>query len=393
MATNNILTNSKGVYRNPAGTRFKYCITVNKANKWVSGFKSEVAAANARARRVEEKEIEEQLFPKNKLGWFIKQEYIPLFLNEKDVAPSTLRNCTNRINKWILAYLGNKVMTAIDVHMISAWRNDVRRGGITECVLNRADDELDSILGKAQAFGYIPSNPAARLRKVKYRSKERAVVTIAEIGRLVTETGPLEYYLIMLAYLTGIRIGELLGLPWDCVHYNETYTEGFAVLQDQADKYHAGVLAGRMKTENAYRRVFLLPEAVRKLREWHDISFDYVSMKRAYPRYRDFEENRKWVWPALNRPGMYSVRAWDERWAKLKTKAGLKHIHFHDLRHSYREMCRAAGVPMETTQKQLGHGNASMTMAYTHISVAEQFENMRNASLPDTPEQRKLPGF
>jgi integrase len=49
--------------------------------------------------------------------------------------------------------------------------------------------------------------------------------------------------------------------------------------------------------------------------------------------------------------------------------AGLRHVRFHDLRHSAASFLIASGVPMRQVQDQLGHSGLALTIAtYTHIS-------------------------
>jgi integrase len=57
----------------------------------------------------------------------------------------------------------------------------------------------------------------------------------------------------------------------------------------------------------------------------------------------------------------------------LLKKHGLRHIRFHDLRHSCASMLAAAGVPMKQIQLWLGHSNFSTTAdIYAHLDYKAQ---------------------
>ena len=61
--------------------------------------------------------------------------------------------------------------------------------------------------------------------------------------------------------------------------------------------------------------------------------------------------------------------------ATAKTKAGIKGLRLHDLRHTAASKMIEAGVDLVTVSKILGHSTIQMTMRYAHPTP----ENMRQA--------------
>ncbi|MDD3862980.1 MAG: site-specific integrase, partial [Clostridia bacterium] len=54
----------------------------------------------------------------------------------------------------------------------------------------------------------------------------------------------------------------------------------------------------------------------------------------------------------------------------------LKHIRFHDLRHSCASLLVASGVPMKNIQEWLGHSNFSTTAdIYSHLDFSAKIES------------------
>jgi integrase len=51
-----------------------------------------------------------------------------------------------------------------------------------------------------------------------------------------------------------------------------------------------------------------------------------------------------------------------------RKKAGMKHVHFHDLRHSCASMLINAGVDLYTVGKILGHSSPQTTARYAHLA-------------------------
>ena len=62
--------------------------------------------------------------------------------------------------------------------------------------------------------------------------------------------------------------------------------------------------------------------------------------------------------------------------AKEKLKeAGLEHIRFHDLRHTFATLALQNGVDVKTVSAMLGHSSAGFTLAtYTHTTTAAQHQ-------------------
>ena len=62
--------------------------------------------------------------------------------------------------------------------------------------------------------------------------------------------------------------------------------------------------------------------------------------------------------------------AFKKAFGKTYNKIGMKHIRFHDLRHSCASLLLAKGIPMKAIQEWLGHSNFSTTAnLYAHLDV------------------------
>ena len=60
---------------------------------------------------------------------------------------------------------------------------------------------------------------------------------------------------------------------------------------------------------------------------------------------------------------------------KILKEAGLEHIRFHDLRHTFATLALQNGVDVKTVSAMLGHSSAGFTLAaYTHTTTAAQHQ-------------------
>ena len=136
----------------------------------------------------------------------------------------------------------------------------------------------------------------------------------------------------MLLY-TGMRRGEALALRWRDIGENEITVNGSLTFQG-----NAGVI-GPTKTAAGHRSVPLLPPLREKLGE------------RGEPDALLFGGDTPWTSTKLKRT-----------WERIqKTIPELAHINPHQLRHTYTDMLRHAGVDPKTAQYFLGHEDYSTT--------------------------------
>ena len=109
---------------------------------------------------------------------------------------------------------------------------------------------------------------------------------------------------------------------------------------------------GETKTERVRRAIRLPPSTIQRLKE------------------RKKHAVSQWIFPdplAPEKPVRPSAAYY---WMKVLLKeAGLPHIRFHDLRHTFATHALASGVDAKTLSGILGHTNASFTLdTYTHVT-------------------------
>jgi integrase len=100
--------------------------------------------------------------------------------------------------------------------MIEAWVIGLRKSGkLAPTTINRLLQNLRTILNQATSEGRIPENPAAHARPAKLEGYERGVFSPAKVVELLNLAVWPDYRyftLNVLAYATGMRLGEVQGL-------------------------------------------------------------------------------------------------------------------------------------------------------------------------------------
>jgi integrase len=176
----------------------------------------------------------------------------------------------------------------------------------------------------------ISKNPARYVKLEKENNIRDRVLSEQEFQRLL-EVSPLHLQQIMIvAYYTAMRKGEILGLRWDEVDFK------------------AGLIrlgAGRTKTNEA-RRIPLAPEIVEMLRE----------KKRS--------KTTPFVFVYAGEP-IDDVKT---SFGTARRAAGLEDFRFHDFRHTAITNWRRAGHDFFTIMAATGHTTMSVFQRYNTIS-------------------------
>ena len=80
-----------------------------------------------------------------------------------------------------------------------------------------------------------------------------------------------------------------------------------------------------------------------------------------------------YLFPSPVSGGMYHPDSVVKLHQKILKDAGLEHIRFHDLRHTFATLTLQNGIDVKTVSSMLGHSSAGFTLAtYTHATNKAQ---------------------
>ena len=220
---------------------------------------------------------------------------------------------------------------------------------------------ISTILTKAVKWEYIPVNIAVNAELPRVENKEAPYLDEADARRLLEllHDEPMQWRApITFALLSGLRRGELLGLRWEDVNFQE---ETISIVQTSQYIPGQGVFIGTPKNKTSSRPLKLSSTAFMLLREfriWQD-------KQRAYcGSYWKDTDGR--IFTASDGAPLHpdNLTGW---FAKFIKGTDLPHISVHSLRHSYASLLIAEGVPLVTVSKRLGHAQVSTTAdIYSH---------------------------
>lgn len=264
------------------------------------------------------------------------------------------------------------------------------------CTIEKICKLLHCAFHQAVRWDMVPKNPFEDALLPKKEKKVRAIWT-AEIIRKALDNcsdGKL-YVAINLAFACSLRMGEITGLTWDCVHISDA-----DIAQDNAhiiiNKELARVSQKALKALGDGDVIFMFPRLVYG-----------NSSTRLVLKHPKTESSNRTIW--LPKTLAYILRDWKSKqdklkefmgeeytdynlvlaletgrpcedrvignqFARLKKSAGLPDVVFHSLRHSsttYKLKINHGDI--KATQGDTGHAQASMvTEVYAHILDEER---------------------
>ena len=217
---------------------------------------------------------------------------------------------------------------------------------------------ISTVMTQAEKEMLIMYNPAHKASPPKLEKKEVETFQPEEMERILDELekAPVKWQTIaMLLIFTGCRRGEIAGLKWECVDWqnNQLY-----ICRELNYTAKSGIFEDTPKTHDT-RYVKIDQELIDQLRTYR-AWYDGLRLKNGdrwvETGYVFTRDNGEWMNPD-------NITQWIGDFSK---KVGL-HVYPHKFRHSMASLMIANHVNIVTVSKRLGHAKVSTTSdIYSH---------------------------
>lgn len=263
------------------------------------------------------------------------QDLINRFLEHPSLKQKTRKVYEPQL-KWWASNLGDTILADITPDIISRTRGKLLQKGIKPSSANRYFAALSSAFSLAvREFGWVDSNPCARVRKLNEPRGRTRYLTNHERENLLKACEASKsrelHIIVTLALSTAGRKSELRWLRWDDVDLQQ------------------GVLLFRETKNGTMRSVPLVGQGLELLREWGKIR--RLDTDLVFP-------GRNPKYPVL----------FEKSWRAALKMTKISDFRFHDLRHSSASYLIMAGVHLRTVAEILGHRTLNMVQRYSHLS-------------------------
>ncbi|MDE1162408.1 MAG: site-specific integrase [Acidobacteriaceae bacterium] len=303
--------------------------------------------------------------------------------------------CT--LNAWIEPRWGSTRIDEIKTPMVEEWLRDLhcrpRRRKKTLAKIKPAElkrlapgtkakiRNLMSVLyNHAIRWGFIEANPisgpvkGSGVRQSSKREKVPDILEVEEIQNIVAELGLRERVLVFLDMASGLRRGELAGLKWLDIDFDQLDANVQRSIVDQ--------VVGRCKTEASQKRIPLDEDTAQDLLAWY--------------RETPFRKPDDYVFAtASNRAG--KMRGKQPIWLStvmryhiqpVVKRLGInKRVSWHTFRRTYSTLLQSNREDVKVVQELLRHGSAKVTLdVYSQAQMPAKREAQRKVVAMVRPE-------
>ena len=349
----------------------------NRKSKWIAtgltvkGNKKRAEAILMDARRNFQEEAPPRMEAKTLFADFLEQW---LEITKDSIAVPTYASYSTLSNSVIIPYfrkLGTTLeeLAAKDIQQFYL----EQRKRVSGSTVIHYHAIIHKALKYAVKLDLIATNPADRVERPK---KERYVASFYdadEVNALFQAARGTNLEIpILLGAFYGLRRSEVIGLKWDAIDFERnTITVQHTVTSCNVDGKNMLVAADRTKTKSSMRTLPLVPFMKERLLQQKKVQAEnrklcgrsYVKDYLGYVCVNEIG--------AILKPNYISTS-----FPKLLENNGLRHIRFHDLRHSCASLMLANGVPMKQIQEWLGHSDFSTTAnIYAHLDYSSKLHS------------------
>ena len=289
-------------------------------------------------------------------------------IKKRTVRPNTIRNYTERYRHNIEPVIGTKMLSAVNSIHCQSIMNRMADQGYRTTTIYQTRIALYNMLDYAFLNDVIMKNPCSKVVKsdIGKASKKKEALT-RDTQRTFCRTVEGNAYECQYRFLlqTGLRTGELVGLKWSDVDWDErTLTINRSMEYRHSTKEWR---VGEPKSKSGYRTIPLTDEAIEILRLQKKKNKSITVVPLEWSEYIFL--CRKGT-PVKN-------STYDTMLFKLCDKAGIQRFSMHVLRHTFATRCIEAGMKPKTLQTILGHSNIGITMnLYVHTTDEQKHKEI-----------------
>ncbi|HYN30662.1 MAG TPA: site-specific integrase [Dermatophilaceae bacterium] len=274
--------------------------------------------------------------------------------------PATVSNYRWVLERYVFPSIGRLRLVTLSPQHVRSMLGAVTDSGASPRTVQLTRAVLRSMLADAEREQLVHRNVAALVRGPRVERQEVVPWTRDEAVRfLASLQGHRLHALFAVGVALGLRKGELLALRWDDVDLDTGIVRVRATVQRLGKGI--GLVTGTPTTARS-RRVLPLPRTLVAV---------LVTHREAQQRERE-RAGESWQDSGLvfttAKGTVIEPRNLNRFLDQATSRAGLRRLRFHDLRHTCASLLLAQGVSPRVVMELLGHSQLSMTTdLYGHV--------------------------
>ncbi|MET9565080.1 tyrosine-type recombinase/integrase [Streptomyces tauricus] len=277
--------------------------------------------------------------------------YAAAWITERELTTTTRQLYRSLLRHHLEPTFGAVNVADISPPFVRRWRAEKLAAGTGPTTVAKAYALLRAILGTAVADLMIRRNPCTIKGASTVHTPERPTATVQEVYALADAIQPRYRALVLMAGFLGLRWGELIGLHRRDVDLDH----GTVRVRRAVAELNNGQREIKAPKSAAGKRTVAIPGAIISdirvhLAVYAEHGADgrvFIGAKKATPRRNHF----------------------NRLWHKACSDAGVKGLHFHDLRHTGNTLAASTGASTRELMSRMGHSTARAALIYQHASA------------------------
>ncbi|WP_333897039.1 site-specific tyrosine recombinase XerD [Brevundimonas aurantiaca] len=278
------------------------------------------------------------------------EAFLEMMAVERDASPHTLAAYGRDLADAESALTSDGGLMQAPAEAVETWFADLSRRGLSAATAARRRSSVRQFYRFALAEGWRTDDPSRRLDAPKQGRPLPKSLSRDEIDRLLAAAAARDaaaglrlVALVELAYASGLRVSELLGLKVEAVRRDPAYL----------------IVRGKGGKE---RLAPLNPAARTALKAW-------LTARDA--RRKPETPDSPWLFPSSGRSGHLTPRRFAQLLDEAAVTAGLDpaRVSPHVLRHAFATHLLEGGADLRVVQTLLGHADIATTQIYTHVAT------------------------
>jgi integrase len=270
---------------------------------------------------------------------------------------STYESYRNQVRRYVVPAIGRVKLKRLSAMQIQGMYRAMLDRGLSPRTVQYTHAVLHRALRQAVRWGLVPRNVSEDVDRPRIRPEEIRPLNRHQARHLLNtagESGDRFEALYVLALHTGMRPGELLGLKWEDVNFDEGGL--------QLNRALAGKNLTAPKTKRSRRRIDLSTASIAALKAHRKRQLEERMQKAGLWR------DHGLVFPSTVGTPLFHrnvVRAFKN----LLKRAGLpQSTRLYDLRHTCATLLLGSNVHPKYVQELLGHASIALTLdTYSHV--------------------------